>query len=120
MSNGLNVHNGAAVVQGLLGKRSAFIRTPKVNTLRRDQKNIRNQAYFIASSYPFLVLELGLGILFSVLAINCVYQACYVVVPCFVFIAAGYLMVSYFTVAEMFEKLKVSRNLEVTSKLDLV
>ncbi len=38
VSMGLSLHNGLAVMEGLLGKKSAFIRTPKFNVIHNSDK----------------------------------------------------------------------------------
>jgi cellulose synthase/poly-beta-1,6-N-acetylglucosamine synthase-like glycosyltransferase len=118
MSSGLTIHNGMAVAEGLLGRKSAFIRTPKLNIGKHGEANTQNRAYLIASSYPFLVIELVLGVLFTILAFNCLYTGHYVVIPSYAFFAAGYLMVAYFSLAEIVEKLRISKGIEATSELD--
>lgn len=38
VSMGLSLHNGIAVMEGLLGRKTSFIRTPKFNILHKDDK----------------------------------------------------------------------------------
>ncbi|MBX2814369.1 MAG: glycosyltransferase family 2 protein [Saprospiraceae bacterium] len=45
MSMGLSLHNSVAVIQGWLGKKSAFVRTPKFN-IKGLQDSFRKRAYF--------------------------------------------------------------------------
>jgi cellulose synthase/poly-beta-1,6-N-acetylglucosamine synthase-like glycosyltransferase len=101
MSSGLCIHNGLAVAQGLMGKRSAFVRTPKLNIVSRSDTNVRKRAYLSNSSYLVLFFEGSLAVLFSALIVYCVYLGYYEVIPSYLFFAGGYLMVVYFTLAEI-------------------
>jgi hypothetical protein len=56
VSMGLSLHNGWAVIQGLFGKKSPFVRTPKFNVLSQ-QGDWRNNAYFKPSISVITILE---------------------------------------------------------------
>ena len=56
MSMGLSLHNSMAVAEGLLGKKTPFIRTPKYN-LQNTQGTWRKQAYFMPSINAVTLLE---------------------------------------------------------------
>jgi glycosyltransferase involved in cell wall biosynthesis len=109
MSSGLAIHNGLAVVQGLMGHTTAFMRTPKLNIVARNDTNIRKRAYLSASSNTVLAMEIGLAIAFFVLTVYCVLAGYYALIPSYLFFAGGYLMVVYFTAAEMLSNHRSSR-----------
>jgi cellulose synthase/poly-beta-1,6-N-acetylglucosamine synthase-like glycosyltransferase len=118
MSSGLCIHNGLAVVQGLMGRKSAFMRTPKLNIVTRNDTNVRKRAYLSASSYSVLALESILAVLFSGLTIYCFSIGYYAVIPSYVFFAGGYLMVVYFTVVEILANLGASHEQRVAPILE--
>ena len=107
ITSGLSIHNGLAAVQGLLGRVTPFMRTPKLNIIATGQKITGRRTYLPVFLYPLLAAELSLAVLFSGLAIYCSCPSLYAVVPGFAFFAAGYLMVGYFTVLEMLEAFRL-------------
>ncbi|MBC5994332.1 cellulose synthase family protein [Pontibacter cellulosilyticus] len=64
VSMGLSLHNSMAVAEGLLGKKSPFIRTPKYN-LRHTQGTWKKQAYFMQSISALTVMEGILALYFA-------------------------------------------------------
>ena len=109
ITSGLSIHNGLAVVQGLLGRVTPFIRTPKLNIVAAGQKITGKSAYLAVFLYPLLAAELALAVLFSGLAIYCFFMNHYTVIPGYVFFAGGYLMVGYFTVLEMLAAIRTRK-----------
>ena len=101
ITSGLGIHNGLAVMQGLLGRATPFVRTPKLNIIANGQKIGDRRAYLVVFSYPLLVAELVLAGLFSGLAIYCCFMGYYAVIPSYVFFAGGYFMVGCFSIMEM-------------------
>lgn len=67
MSMGLSLHNSRAVWLGFLGKRTAFVRTPKFNLLKAGDK-ISDSSYLRNSLTPVTVIE-GLLCLYFLFAI---------------------------------------------------
>lgn len=63
---GFSIHNAVAVIEGHLGKKSSFIRTPKFN-LNSQNKALKNHKYAQRkiSGYTFLELFLALYFLFG-------------------------------------------------------
>lgn len=56
ISMGLSLHNGLAVLEGLIGRRTPFIRTPKFNlTEKKDSWKLNK--YITSSLHPLTVLE---------------------------------------------------------------
>lgn len=64
MSMGLSLHNSLAVLEGYLGRKTPFIRTPKHNLVHR-QDTWRRRAYTVSSLNPVTLLEGGLAIYFG-------------------------------------------------------
>lgn len=60
LSMGLSFHNTVAVIQGYMGKRTAFVRTPKFD-LRYMADKLKSKKYFNSS---FNLMNMGEGILF--------------------------------------------------------
>ncbi|MDX5419731.1 MAG: glycosyltransferase family 2 protein [Hymenobacteraceae bacterium] len=64
MSMGLSLHNTVAVLEGYLGRKTPFIRTPKHNLVHR-QDSWRKHAYAMRSIHPITLLEGLLAIYFG-------------------------------------------------------
>jgi cellulose synthase/poly-beta-1,6-N-acetylglucosamine synthase-like glycosyltransferase len=101
MVNGLCIHNAMAVIQGLMGRATPFMRTPKINVVapgaRLPQKTNYNRIRF-----PLLnIAEMILGVLFFVLIIYCLKTGLYSMLPTAAFFAAAFGMVTYFTMQEL-------------------
>ncbi|PRY07388.1 cellulose synthase/poly-beta-1,6-N-acetylglucosamine synthase-like glycosyltransferase [Pontibacter ummariensis] len=56
ISMGLSLHNSLAVLEGYLGRKTPFVRTPKYNIVQAKD-SWRQQAYFMGSINPVTVLE---------------------------------------------------------------
>ena len=67
VSMGLSLHNGLAVMEGLLGKKSAFIRTPKFNVINKSDK--WNGNTYIKPSLTVLTMLEGLLCLYFIFGI---------------------------------------------------
>ncbi|RAU81743.1 cellulose synthase family protein [Pontibacter arcticus] len=69
MSMGLSLHNSLAVLEGYIGKKSPFIRTPKYNIVQAAD-SWRKQAYFLKSINLLTILEgiLAVYFLFGIVA----------------------------------------------------
>lgn len=64
MSMGLSLHNSVAVIEGYMGRKTPFIRTPKHN-LVSQRDTWRQHAYAISSINPVTVLEGLLAVYFG-------------------------------------------------------
>lgn len=69
LSMGLSLHNSIAVIQGWLGKKSAFIRTPKFNILKKKD-TYENTIYTSSKLSTTTIMEglLSLYFLFAIVA----------------------------------------------------
>ena len=62
-SLGMSLHNAIAVLEGYLGKKSAFIRTPKFNIINKKDKWTKNK-YRIKTVSPLTFVEVLLSLYF--------------------------------------------------------
>lgn len=69
LSMGLSLHNAIAVIQGYIGKKTAFVRTPKFNIVQ-TRTHWRDNPYIRASLKPLVLAEGALGICFAWAFIN--------------------------------------------------
>lgn len=99
ITGGLGIHNSLAVLQGLFGRVTPFVRTPKLNIIANGQKISDKRSYAIPASLGLLTAELCFALLFVGLALYCFYKGLYLIVPSLLFFAAGYVMVVYFTMS---------------------
>ncbi|MDE2445031.1 MAG: glycosyltransferase [Alphaproteobacteria bacterium] len=102
LTSGLGLHNSIAVMQGLLGRKTAFVRTPKLNILADDHKVTTNRAYklkFLTLGFLFEALATAL---FLGLTAFSLWNGYLVLLSVYAYFAAGYVMVIYFTLEEVF------------------
>jgi cellulose synthase/poly-beta-1,6-N-acetylglucosamine synthase-like glycosyltransferase len=101
LTSGLSLHNAIAVVQGLFGYKTAFVRTPKLNILADDHKLTTNRAYTLKFLTFGFVLELLSMFLFVGLALHSLWFGHFLLLSVYGYFAAGYVMVVYFTLEEV-------------------
>jgi len=100
MSMGLSLHNTVAVVQGWLGKKSAFIRTPKfnINTL---QDSFKHRKYF-QSKISWTTIAEGILCLYFIFAIVLGFQLGDTSLILFhILLAGGYGAIFYYSVKHL-------------------
>lgn len=68
MSMGMALHNSRAVIQGYLGKKSAFIRTPKFNILNKEQDAVKSN--YMMRKIEWTTLGEGLLALYFLAAVG--------------------------------------------------
>src|SRR5690606_16126327 len=89
VSMGLSLHNGIAVAEGRVGKKSAFIRTPKFN-LAGNKQQWKDNSYLIFKM-PFVTYFEGLmALLFSGIASASLLLGFYLMLPFHLMLAVGY------------------------------
>ena len=94
VSMGLSLHNSQAVWEGLTGKKSPFIRTPKYNLKKGKvdwKSNIYNQVNIPITTY----IEGMLTILFSLMVILSFYTATYEMIVFHFMLAVGFGTVAF-------------------------
>ncbi len=103
ITSGLNLHNSLAVFQGLFGHATPFLRTPKTHS--------RNQSVSAVSARPSysehikfvpILIEAALGLMFAWSAVHCHGTPYSFLVTSYVFFAAGYFMIVFFSLKEIF------------------
>ncbi len=94
---GLSVHNAVAVFEGLIGKKSPFIRTPKFNIT--DKKDSwKGNIYFKKKINPLTALEGFLSLYFIAGLVLAFYFQDFALLPFHLLLSLGFLLVFYYTV----------------------
>ncbi|MEZ4897945.1 MAG: glycosyltransferase [Saprospiraceae bacterium] len=100
LSMGLSLHNSVAVIQGWLGKKSAFVRTPKFN-IRNLSDSFRHHRY-LAQSISWLTVFEGILSLYFLLAIGLgIYYGLTSFVIFHAMLAFGYGMIFYYSLRHL-------------------
>ena len=94
VSMGLSLHNGIAVLEGFLGRKTPFIRTPKFNATNDNAGN-KNNSYIKYKLELSTLAELLLGIYFVAAMIIGVYLKDYGMFLFHAMLAIGFITVSY-------------------------
>ena len=89
VSMSMALHNSVAVLQGLLGRKSSFVRTPKTGNLGQKQDNNRNE-YFTTNFGAIVFIEGILSIFFISAAILGFYNGIFDFVILHILLAFGY------------------------------
>ncbi|MBI0397225.1 MAG: glycosyltransferase [Cytophagales bacterium] len=93
VSMGLSVHNAQAVWEGLTGKKSPFVRTPKYNLAVKGSNWVSN-TYNQLKIPPTAYLEAVLAIVFSVMVVVSIYTGTYEMLVFHSMLALGFSLVS--------------------------
>ena len=101
LTSGLGVHNSIAVIQGILGKATPFVRTPKLNITDMKQDIVEKRAYSLGALSPIVFAEIAVALFFTGLTLYCLLAGMYYLVLVYGYFAAGYVMVCVFTVGEL-------------------
>ncbi len=109
--SGLCIHNGRAVIQGLIGKATPFVRTPKLNVVVGDQKVVDKNAYKGSLFNIQNGIEILMAVGFMFLTIYCFNHGFYSMIPIYAYFACGYTMVSFYTLVEMSDNRKLVNGL---------
>ncbi len=101
--SGLCIHNGRAVIQGLMGRATPFVRTPKLN-IDADGKKVMQKNAYKGSAFSFQnIFEVLLAVIFAGLVFYSFSHGYYWMVPVYAYFACGYAMVIFYTVVEIME-----------------
>ena len=101
---GLSLSNTVAVIEGYLGIKSSFVRTPKFNVLKKG--DLKNNKY---DKKSLSIINIGEGILMCVFAFTAINRALFGdlgMVPFHLMLAVGYGAVFFYTIAEIRESNK--------------
>lgn len=99
VSMGLSLANTVAVIEGYLGIKSSFVRTPKFNVLKKGET--QKNKYDKKNLSIVNIAELILFLIFGYTAINRMIYGDLGMVPFHLMLATGYGLVFFYTVAEI-------------------
>ena len=100
LATGLCAHCSRAVLQGLFGKATPFVRTPKLNITADNNELKGKQAYDIQHIPVVVFVELGLAVLFAGLAVIGLGHPQQIFFGVYAFYAIGFLVVSLLSLRE--------------------
>ncbi len=101
ISMGLSLSNTVAVIEGYLGIKSSFVRTPKFNVLKKGES--KSNKY---DKKSLSIINIGEGLLMCVFGFTAINRAIYGdlgMVPFHLMLAIGYGAVFFYTIAEIRE-----------------
>jgi len=99
VSMGLSLSNTVAVIEGYLGIKSSFVRTPKFNVLKKGE--FKSNKYDKKSLSIINIGEFILFLVFGFTAINRMIFGDFGMVPFHLMLATGYGMVFFYTLSEL-------------------
>jgi len=101
ISMGLSLHNGIAVVEGYLGRKTPFIRTPKFNLTQKNSKWKGNK--YLKTKLNFVnILELLLALYFAFGVVKGIQLKDYGLLPFHTMLTIGFLIVFYYSFKQSF------------------
>lgn len=103
VSMGLSLHNGIAVLEGYLGRKTPFIRTPKFNLNKKDGEWAGNK-YLKTKLNWINILELVLACYFAFGVVKGLQLKDYGLLPFHIMLSLGFLTVFYFSFKQSFTK----------------
>jgi cellulose synthase/poly-beta-1,6-N-acetylglucosamine synthase-like glycosyltransferase len=96
VSMGLSLHNAIAVIEGYMGKKSPFIRTPKFNIIENQDAWQKNK--YLVSSVSFLtVLEFLMTLYFLGGILSAFYYQDFVLIPFHIMLFLGFGYVTFYS-----------------------
>lgn len=102
VSMGLSLHNAMAVLEGYLGKKSAFIRTPKFNLNNDKSKKWGTNVYLKRKINPVTILEVLFTAYFFGGILLAFYYEDYGLMPFHVMLFLGFGYVSFYSISHSF------------------
>ncbi|MCB0599783.1 MAG: glycosyltransferase [Saprospiraceae bacterium] len=100
LSMGLSLHNSVAVIQGWLGRKSSFVRTPKFN-IRTITDTFRNHRYLARSISRLTVWEGVMAVYFLAAVVMGIYYGFTSFVIFHGMLAFGYGMIFYYSLRHL-------------------
>jgi len=95
MSMGMSLHNSIAVLEGYVGKKTPFVRTPKFSD-QSDQNSWRKNVYLRNTSFVLLLAEAFFSLLFAAAIFLGVYFNDYALMPFHAMLSAGFGIVAFY------------------------
>lgn len=102
VSMGLSLHNAMAVLEGYIGKKSAFIRTPKFNLSNDKSKKWGANVYLKRKINPITILEVLFAAYFFCGILLGVHYDDYGLMPFHVMLFLGFGYVSFYSISHSF------------------
>lgn len=103
VSMGLALHNGIAVMEGYLGRKTPFIRTPKFNLSKKDDEWTGNK--YIKTNLNWInIMEFGLACYFAFGVVKGIQLSDFGLIPFHLMLSLGFLTVFYFSFKQRFAK----------------
>jgi len=100
LSMGLSFHNSIAVLQGYLGRKSAFIRTPKFN-IKKITDKVRDKKYHNYTISKVTMMEGALSLYFLLAIIAGLTTGNLAMVPFHIMLFFGYGAIFFFTIKHL-------------------
>ncbi|MGB0887858.1 MAG: cellulose synthase family protein [Vicingaceae bacterium] len=97
VSMGLSFHNAIAVMEGYMGKKSPFVRTPKFNIIKSKDVWVKNK-YLVSSISILTLVEIGLAFYFLYGIYYAINYQDYVLLPFHIMLFLGYSYVSFYSI----------------------
>ncbi|HSS96515.1 MAG TPA: glycosyltransferase, partial [Terriglobales bacterium] len=101
LATGLCLHCSRAVIQGLFGKTTPFVRTPKLNITAEAAQLKGKQAYTMRGIPPVALVESAFALGFLILAVIGFGHPASVFTGVYLFYAIGFIVVSYLSLREI-------------------
>jgi cellulose synthase/poly-beta-1,6-N-acetylglucosamine synthase-like glycosyltransferase len=99
---GLSFANSWAIIQAFTGKVTPFVRTPKLNILKKDGTRANNKAYVIKALPPAAYVEILYTLIFVGMIIYCLPRAATTFIEVYAYFALGFGFVAFHTLKESF------------------
>lgn len=103
VSMGLSLHNAMAVLEGYIGKKSAFIRTPKFNLSNDKSKKWGANVYLKRKINPVTILEILFAAYFFSGILLGIHYDDYGLMPFHVMLFLGFGYVSFYSISHSFK-----------------
>jgi len=87
-SMGLALHNAMAALEGYIGKKTPFVRTPKFNL--EDKNKVNKNKYIIKGISPVAKAELVLALIYLTTIIVSIYYGIWGMIPFHILLFMGY------------------------------
>jgi cellulose synthase/poly-beta-1,6-N-acetylglucosamine synthase-like glycosyltransferase len=95
-SMGFSLHNSIAVLDGYLGKKMPFVRTPKYN-INSNKDSWKRKKYTMRGNSAVMFFEILLAIYFVIAAIFAVVSREYGILPFYILLSVGFGAVGWYT-----------------------
>lgn len=107
VSMGLSLHNALAVIEGYIGKKTPFIRTPKMNLTNKSMGKWKSNVYLKSHLTPLTFIELAFAAYF-IFGISLAFKYDdFGLLPFHILLAFGFIYVAFYSLIHVF---KVSRS----------